>query len=71
MQKVVQTLVDENAYQHCFFDFGSNAFSTLTVEMDCAFEENIEIIVGEAVAPSGDRVDHTIDYRTFIQQILQ
>ena len=71
MQKVVQTLVDENAYQHCFFDFGTNAFGTLTVEMDCDFEENIEIIVGEAVAPGGDRVEHTIDYRTFIQQILQ
>ena len=71
MQKVVQTLVDENAYQHCFFDFGTNAFGTLTVEMDCDFEENIEIIVGEAVSPDGDRVEHTIDYRTFIQQILQ
>ena len=71
MQKVVQTLVDEKAYQHSFFDFGRNAFGTLTVEMDCDFEENIEIIVGEVASPAGDRIEHSIDYRTFIQQIVQ
>lgn len=71
MQKVIQTLVDDGNEHHRFFDFGANAYGTLVVEMDCDFPENIEIVVGEALSPEGDRVAHPIDNRTFIQQILQ
>ena len=68
MKKVVQTQ-KKDAYQHCFFDFGCNAYSTLKIELDCPFPENIEIIVSESAI--GDQAEHTIDYRTFIQRIIQ
>ena len=68
MKKVVQTQ-KKDAYQHCFFDFGCNAYRTLKIELDCPFPENIEIVVSESAI--GDKAEHTTDYRTFIQQIIQ
>jgi len=69
MQKVVQTLTQKKVKFRSFFDFGCNAYSTLEIELDTDFAENIEIIVGE-VARDG-KIVHPANYCTFIQNILQ
>ena len=68
MKKEIQEL-SQDVRVSGFFDFGRDAFSTLEVELDTPFPENIEIAVGE-IAKDGHLV-HTPGFRTFIQQILQ
>ena len=69
MQKVRQTLTQEKVCFNSFFDFGCDAYSTLEIELDTSFAENIEVIVGE-VAENG-RIVRPRNYCTFIQNILQ
>ncbi|MBQ6473997.1 MAG: hypothetical protein IJJ33_18555 [Victivallales bacterium] len=68
MKKEIQELTQDVRVSG-FFDFGRDAFSTLEVELETPFPENIEIVVGE-VAQDGHLV-HAPGFRTFIQQILQ
>ena len=69
MQKVVETLICKNGYLHAFFDFKKAAYSTLEVELDTSYPENLEIVVSE-VAENG-RIVHAPGFRTFFQQIVQ
>ena len=69
MQKIVESLTCENGAVHTFFDFGKAAYSTVEVELDTTYPENLEIVVGE-VAENG-RIVHVPGFRTFIQQIVQ
>ena len=69
MQKIVETLTCKNGFLHTFFDFKKAAYSTLEIELETAYPENLEIVVGE-VAENG-RIVHVPGFRTFFQQIVQ
>ena len=69
MQKVVETLTCKDAFLHSFFDFKKAAYSTLEVELDTSFPENLEIVISET-AENG-RIIHAPGFRTFFQQIVQ
>ena len=69
MQKVVQTLTEEDVKFNKFFDFGCNAYGTLEIEFETGYEENIEIVIGE-IAENG-RIVHPRNYCTFIQNIIR
>jgi len=69
VQKEVQVLTQKKVHFNSFFDFGRNAYSTLEIELETSFQENIEILVGE-VAENG-RIKHPTNYCTYIQNILQ
>lgn len=69
MLRKVDEITKDDVCFNGFFDFGQNAYSTLEVELDTDFAENVEIIVGE-VACDGHIV-HPTNYCTFIQNIIQ
>lgn len=69
MQKIVETLICKNAFLHAFFDFKKAAYSTLEIELDTSFPENLEIVISET-AENGS-ITHLPGFRTFFQQIVQ
>lgn len=51
------------------FDFGTDAFGTLEVELDGVFDENVEIVIGEAVKEG--KIIHETGFRTFLLALLK
>jgi hypothetical protein len=68
MKKEVQEITLPSVSVHGFFDFGKDAYSTLEIELETPFPQNLEIVVGE-VAENG-KIVHTAGFRTFIQHIM-
>lgn len=69
MQKIVETLTCKNGAVHTFFDFKKAAYSTVEVELDTTYPENLEIVVGEVA--ENNRIVHAPGFRTFFQKIIQ